>query len=231
MVFLNLNKRLQDLENNITQDLELLEECEEALRNEDKPRIKRYYRSEIERQKESVNDYEKQYSKLKQELADEPTAKIQIVEKQLQSLNDKVNVLLSSQLAIYQDLNHMRQKLLERYDEGEQAIITAIAQQLNESQLELTQKLLEAVEANQVSETEMQQMLTAIEERIHSLPPSQATTAAEIIRNPDLDARHRLKVSLPLVPLLVQYEVELELGASFNIKSAWGTLVNKLGGK
>ena len=132
MVFLNLNKRLQDLENNITQDLELLEECEEALRNEHKPRIKRYYRSEIERQKESVNDYEKQYSKLRQELADEPTARIQTVEKQLQSLNDKVNVLLSSQLAIYQDLNHMRQTLLERYDEGEQAIITAIAQQLNE---------------------------------------------------------------------------------------------------
>jgi hypothetical protein len=230
MVFLNLNKRLQDLENNITQDLELLEECEKALRNEDKPRIKRYYRSEIERQKESVNDYEKQYSKLKQELADEPTARIQTVEKQLQSLNDKVNVLLSSQLAIYQDLNHMRQTLLERYDEGEQAIITAIAQQLNESQLELTQKLLEAVEANQVSETEMQQMLTAIEENIHSLPPSQATTA-KIIRNPDLDVRQRLKVSLPLVPLLVQYEVELELGTNFNIKSAWGILVNKLGGK
>ncbi|NEP40525.1 MAG: hypothetical protein F6K35_15290, partial [Okeania sp. SIO2H7] len=95
------------------------------------------------------------------------------------------------------------------------------------TQLVLTQTLLEVVEANQVSQPEMEKMLAAIEERIPSLPPGQAT-AIEVLKNPELDARHKLKVTLPLVPLLVNYEGELELGAGANIKSAWEKLVNKL---
>ena len=230
MVSFGFNQRLQDLEDNITQDLELLKEYEDALRNARDPREIGGYRLSIKRQKESVDDYEQQYSKLRQELTDESAVQVETVGKQLQALDNKLNILLSGQVAIYQDINQMRQALLERYDEGEQAIIGAIAQQLDETQLLLTQKLLEAVEANQVSQPEMEQMLAVLEERIPSLPPSQATTA-EIIKNPELDAKHKLKVTLPLVPILVNYEGELELGTGFNIKSAWEKLVNKLRGE
>jgi hypothetical protein len=73
----------------------------------------------------------------------------------------------------------------------------------------------------------MQQMLAVLEERIPSLPLSQAAVG-EIIKAPELDARHKLKVTLPIVPFLVDYEGELELGSGFNIKSGWEQLVAKL---
>jgi hypothetical protein len=222
-------QRLQDLTDNIAKDIELLNEFEEVLRYEDNPRRIAGYRREIERQQESVAKYEKEFDKLQQKLRGSPSAQMQVqkVGSLLQQMDGKLNVLLSGQVAIYENLNQMRQALLNRYEATEQTMIAAIAEQLNQSQLVLTQKLLDALEMNQVSESEMQQMLAVLQERIPDLPPSQAVVA-NIIKAPELDARHRLKVTLPIVPLLVEYEGELELGSGFNIKSAWEQLITKL---
>ena len=221
------HQRLQDLDKHISQEQELLREFEEVLREERDPRTKARYRRDIERQQESVAGYRQEYNELQQELIGQHPARMQEMGNQLQQMDAKLNILLSSQVAIYENLDQMRQDLLLRYDATEQATIQAVAQQLNQNQLVLTQNLLDALEANQVSEQQMQQMLEVLEERVPALPPSQAAVA-EIIKDPELDAKHKLKVTLPLVPFLVDYEGELELGSGFNIKSAWEQLLTKL---
>ena len=222
-------KRLEDLADNIAKELELLNEFEEALRYEDNPRRIAGYRREIERQQKSVTKYQQELDELQQQLRSSPSARIRVqkVGNLLQQMDGKLNVLLSGQVGIYENLNQMRQALLNRYEATEQTMIAEIAEQFNQSQLVLTQKLLDALETNQVSELEMQQMLVVLEESIPALPPSQAAVA-KIIKDPELDARHRLKVTLPIVPLLVEYEGEFELGSGFNIKSAWEQLIAKL---
>ena len=52
-------KRLEDLEDNIKQDLELLKEYDDELRYTTDPRLKARYRREIVRQEESVARYNK----------------------------------------------------------------------------------------------------------------------------------------------------------------------------
>ncbi|NEP05211.1 MAG: hypothetical protein F6K34_10490, partial [Okeania sp. SIO4D6] len=74
---------------------------------------------------------------------DESSGQVQTEGSQLQVIENKVDILLSGQVSIYQDINEMRQALLERYDAGEKAIIATIAGQLDETQLVLTQTLLE----------------------------------------------------------------------------------------
>lgn len=224
------HQRLQDLEDHIAQEQELLKEFEEVLGDETDPRIQRKYRRDIKRQQKSVAGYRQEYNELQQELTGQPSARMQEMGNQLQQMDAKLNILLSSQVAIYENLDKMRQDLLLRYDATEQATIKAVAQQLDQNQLVLTQNLLDALEANQVSEQQMQQMLAVLEERVPALPSSQAAVA-EIIKAPELDAKHKLKVTLPLVPFLVDYEGELELGTGFNIKLAWEQLLTKLGRK
>jgi uncharacterized protein YeeX (DUF496 family) len=221
------NQRLNDLADNIGKDQELLKEFEDALRYETNPRVKAGYRRDIEDLEKSVKRNKQKYGELRQELTGKPSAKMQEVGSQLQRMDAKLNLLLSGQVAIYGDLNQMRQDLLSRYDASERVVIGAIAQQLDQNQLAVTQALLNALETNQVSEPEMQQMLAVLEERIPSLPPTQAGLA-EIIKAPELDAKHKLKVTLPIVPFLIDYEGELELGSGFNIKSGWEQLVAKL---
>jgi hypothetical protein len=220
-------KRLQDLENNITEDQKLLKQYEEMLRYESDPRTIGRFEREINRQQESVTRYQQEYAELKQELINYQPTQLLYVDKQLQQMDEKINLLLKGQLAIYKNQHQMRQALLERYNTSEKAIIGSITQQLNQTQLVLTENLLQALDNNMVSEPEMLQMLAVLEERLPSLPSSQAVIA-EIIKDPELDARHKLKITLPIIPMLVEYEGELELGSGFNIKSAWQQLVTKL---
>lgn len=220
-------KRLKDLENNITEDGKLLSQYEEVLRYESDPRAMGRFEKEIERQRESVTRYQQEYTELKQELIGYQPTEVLYVEKQLQQMDEKINVLLKGQVVIYKNQYKMRQALLERYNASEKVIIGSITQQLNQTQLVLTENLLQALDNNMVSEPEMQQMLAALEDRLPSLPHHQADIA-EIIKDPEMDARHKLKVTLPIIPMLVEYEGELELGSGFNVKSAWQQLVTKL---
>ena len=220
-------QRLTDLLDNITQDQKLLKEFEEALTVEDNPRTLKKYKKEIKRQQESIDNYKQEYTELEQQLTGISTPQIQVVgnqlqiiENQLQQLDTKLNIVL-----IKQD------SLLSRYQASEQAILRVIIEQLNQTQLALTENMLNAVAANQVSESEMLEMLAVLESRIPSLPASSQAEIAEIIKSPELDTRHKITMTLPIVPFLINYEGELELGTGFNIKSAWEFVIKKLGRK
>jgi hypothetical protein len=140
---------------------------------------------------------------------------------------------MNGQVAIYEDLDRLRQLLLSRYEIGERSIIDSITKQLNQSQVTTIQAVLDAIEADQIPEEEMrlflegtQQMLTAIQQRGTALPPNQQALA-EVINAPGLDTKHRLKVSLPIIPFLVEYEGELELGTGINLRASWQQLMQR----
>jgi hypothetical protein len=220
-------QRLTDLLDHITQDQKLLKEFEEALTVEDNPRTLKKYKKEIKRQQESIDNYKQEYTELQQQLIGISTPQIQVVgnqlqiiENQLQQIDAKLNIVLINQ-----------DSLLLRYQVSEQAILRVFIEQLNQTQLAFTENMLNAVAANQVSESEMLQMLAVLESRIPSLPSSSQAEIAEIIKSPELDARHKITVTLPIVPFLINYEGELELGTGFNIKSAWEFVIKKLGRK
>ncbi|OBQ18075.1 MAG: hypothetical protein AN488_17615 [Anabaena sp. WA113] len=220
-------QRLTDLLDNITQDQKLLKEFEEELTVEDNPRTLKKYKKEIKRQQESIDNYRQEYTELEQQLTGIPTPQIQVVgnqlqiiENQLQQIDAKLNIVLINQ-----------DSLLIRYQVSEQAILRVFIEQLNQTQLAFTENMLNAVAANQVSESEMLQMLAVLESRIPYLPSSSQAEIAEIIKSPELDARHKITVTLPIVPFLINYEGELELGTGFNIKSAWEFIIKKLGRK
>ncbi|MBS9392971.1 MAG: hypothetical protein HEQ29_07375 [Dolichospermum sp. LBC05a] len=220
-------QRLTDLLDHITQDQKLLKEFEEALAVEDNPRTLKKYKKEIKRQQESINNYKQEYTELEQQLIGISTPQIQVVgnqlqiiENQLQQIDAKLNIVLINQ-----------DSLLLRYQVSEQAILRVFIEQLNQTQLAFTENMLNAVAANQVSESEMLQMLAVLQSRIPSLPASSQAEFAEIIKSPELDARHKITVTLPIVPFLINYEGELELGTGFNIKSAWEFVIKKLGRK
>lgn len=180
-----INQRIKDLNDNIVQDQQLLKAFEDALRFASNPRIEAQYQVEIQRQRDSIANYKREYIAL------------------------------------------LRQALVNFYDTDEQNIIRSSIQPLDLSQLHLVKTLLDAVEANQISELEIQRMLTPLEDRISTLPPSQASIA-EIIRDPQLDARHKIKITLPIIPFLVDYEGELELGTGFDVKLVWEQLITRL---
>ena len=97
---------------------------------------------------------------------------------------------------------------------------------MNESQITTISALLDAIEANKVSDTEMQKILPSIQEGLSilqqrgvTLPGSQGEIV-EVINAPQMDFKHRLKVAVPIIPFILDYEGELELGTGINLKEA-----------
>jgi hypothetical protein len=222
----NLTQRLKDLEDNIKQDFALLKDYEDTLRDEDDPRRKGKYNRAIEQLRESANRYQQEYDQLHQQIIGEQTVQMQSVAIQLQQMNSRLYRLSAGQKAIYENINHLRQGLLAHYDIGEINIISAITDRLNESQITTISALLDAIEANKVSDTEIQNILPSIQEGLSilqqrgvTLPGSQGEIV-EVINAPQMDFKHRLKVAVPLIPFILDYEGELELGTGINLKEA-----------
>lgn len=89
-----LQKRLEQLEDNISKDLKLLNEYEELLRTEDDPKRKLKYRNEIDVLKISASKYTDEYHQLKQNLMSEDiTAQSEPAE--LKHIQNKLDELLS----------------------------------------------------------------------------------------------------------------------------------------
>lgn len=222
----NLTRRLKDLEDNIKQDLALLKKYEEALRYEDDPRRQVKYNREIEQLRESANRYQQEYDQLDQQITGESTVQMDSVAIQLEQMNDRLDQLYVGQKAIYGNINHLRQGLLARYSASEKNIISAITERLDESQVTTISALLDAIEANKVSDAEMQKILPSIQEgliilqqRGVTLPVSQEEIVG-VINEPQMDFKHRLKVAVPIIPFILDYEGELELGTGINLKKA-----------
>lgn len=227
--------RLKHLEDNIEQDLALRKQYEDSWRYEYDPRRMARYERDIKRLQESAQRYQQELDELRVQISTE-SLQTQNVEVQLQQMDAKLTILMNGQVAIYEDLDRLRQLLLSRYEIGEQTIIQAVTKQLNQSQLVTMQVVLDALETNQISDVEMQrflrgtqQMIAALQQRGTALPANQQALV-EVINAPGLDIKHRLKVCLPIIPFLLDYEGELELGTGFNLKAAWQQFRQRLRG-
>jgi hypothetical protein len=164
------------------------------------------------------------------QITGEPTVQMQSIAIQLQQMDTKLNTLSAGQKAIYENINHLRTGLLNRYKACEQHIIAVITERLDQAQIDTISSVLEALEADKVSEFETQQllegtqqMLAVLNQRNIVLPGQQEVTKA--IKAPELDAKHKLKITIPIIPLILDYEGEVELGTGINLKAAWQKLV------
>jgi hypothetical protein len=221
-------QRLSNLLSNIAGDESLLREFQDTLRYEDDPLRKGKYRREIMRLKESISQHQQEYEELSQKTSvEEQPAEVKAAGTQLRQIGEKLDLILEGQVATNQGLTEMRLALLSSYSQTEQAVIEGIAEQLSQSQLALSQNLLDALEENKLTDSEMKQLLSLLEEHLPLLLAHK--TAAEIITDPSLDVKHRLKVAIPIIPFLLDYEGEIELGTGFNIKTAWEQVQAKLG--
>jgi len=227
--------RLQQLADNIRQDLNLLKEYEDELRYEGEPRHKEKYLREIKRQRESLTSYQQEYEELQKQVTGEPPAEMVDTADLLRQMDAKLDDVL-------RDLNDLRKTLLARFDLSEQAIITAIVLRLNQTQLATVQSILEVIEANRVPQNELQETLNAVQQALLEIRQkesglydsqlvSETKSLSEVVDDPKLDVNHKLKVSIPIIPLILSYETEVELKSGLTLKKAWEGLKARMGGE
>lgn len=225
--------RLQDLADNIRQDLNLLKAYEDELRYETDPRRLERYRREIERQRESQIRYQQEYDELQKPVTGVPSAEMVDTADLLRQMDAKLDDVLKNQKVMQKDLNDLRKTLLARFDTSEQVIISTIVQRLDQNQLATVQGILDEIETHRVPENELQETLNTIQQALLEIRQTglndlqlvtEAKSLSEVVDDPKLDVTHKLKVSVPIIPLILSYETEIGLKSGLNLKAAWQRL-------
>jgi len=91
------------------------------------------------------------------------------------------------------------------------------------------QSLQQAIDAHPVPEPVMQETLDAVSQifseitatksgRFDSRLITDVAIASEVVDDPKLDVGHKLKVSIPIIPLILSYEGEIDLKSGLNLK-------------
>ena len=94
------------------------------------------------------------------------------------------------------------------------------------------QSLQQAIDTHPVPEPVMQETLDAVSQifseitasesgRFDSRLTTEVAVASDVVDDPKLDVSHKLKVSIPIIPLIISYEGEIDLKSGLNLKKAW----------
>lgn len=220
--------RLQQLENNVARVLKLLNDYEVELVDETDPGTKSKYYRRIDDLKQQRNSYESELVTLQEKLKnDQPQEVVSTISSQLQQIDKKLDWLAGSQVALHESISIY-------FTTEERFLINPIANQLSEAQVIEVKTVLEAVESNQISDneanlavSEINQLLALLKDRNVELPDGNEAIV-EVLNQPTLDAKHALKVSIPIIPFILSYEGELELGAGIKLKETWNHWKAKL---
>lgn len=212
--------RLQHLESNITQVLELLNQYEIELLDDNDPGVRSKYRRRIEVLKQQKLKFENELAELQAQLTSEQCLQTQSITSQLQIIDDKIDLILDNQ-------SQLNQILLLHFDQQEQDILSPFVENLNESQLLQVNASLEAIDNDKISQNNIETVLLEVRDLLSQmtqknlllLESSQALLG--IIDDPKLEAKHSLKVTIPLIPFILSYEGELALGTESNMKKLW----------
>ncbi len=140
------------------------------------------------------------------------------------------------------DLKAGQERILARFELAEQRIVEPIVARLQGQQAEQVAAILDALETRTFPADELgrhlatiQMVLAQINVRSAQIRDRQlaesARQVAELASAPGLDVKHKLKLTIPIVPLLVGYEAEFELSSRLNLEEAWRGVRSWIGGK
>lgn len=151
---------------------------------------------------------------------------------QLQQMDTKLTAIQSA-------INDLREDLLTLFDENDRTIISAVFERLDQQQMATVGAVLEGIEANRVTEKDSRETVAALkralseiqEKGITVLADSHASQAQKVFAAPGLDVKHKLKVAVPIIPLILSYEAEFELNSGMDLEQAWDRLLKKIPGR
>ncbi|PIY47541.1 MAG: hypothetical protein COZ05_04675 [Armatimonadetes bacterium CG_4_10_14_3_um_filter_59_10] len=130
----------------------------------------------------------------------------------------------------------LRSELLQRLDSNSGLLVNELLEQLSSERLLEIKQLYDVIETHNVADQEIKDFLSQLHTLIVSVNHQKATSDSipdtqkiiNLVDSPNLSASHKLKLSIPIIPYLLDYETEMEVSGKMDLKKMWGWLMNKL---
>lgn len=226
-----LKVRLNQLNDNINKDLELLNEYEKKLRLEDDPKRKELCKISIKELRESALAYSQEYKQLEEVISKELLVSNEEIS-ELTIIQEKLNMLLKGQKKTHEKLSKTKELILERYTELENKIVFQVVDALNQEESRIVNQILETMEQKSFDNMEI---VNKINNNLHDIliglnrvDIPNTEKIERLISDPKIASKQKLKFIIPIIPLLLRYEQEVELSIDMNLQKVWNSLKNKI---
>jgi hypothetical protein len=122
--------------------------------------------------------------------------------------------------------------ILARFDANEQRFLAPLLARLDGQEAALVAAVLDALDGRAFPADELGQHLAMIQMALSQLLIRAEQTgdrqlaagvqhAAAVAGAPNLDVKHKLKVTLPILPAFISYEGEIELSDGMTLRQVW----------
>jgi hypothetical protein len=158
----------------------------------------------------------------------------QHLELRLEHINANMNSCIErirsyDEMLIDEDDQNLQSKY-QRKIERQKELMRKYTRESNETRREIeiseAQDMIVSSSFGKLSEDEVKNALDQIRKIL--VEPTASENIRHILNNTSLDYRHMLKLSIPIIPLILNYETEIAVGSASNLWSVWGWLKAKL---
>lgn len=156
----------------------------------------------------------------------------------LVKMDSKLNMLIKSMEQTHIEVAKVRGDILfelKKLSDQVQVSFIEVLNKLKSTSSEEVMTIYSMLEQGKVSDDqaeyvllELREVLGEIRKRELKLPSNVSIDPlAELVDAPKLDVAHKLKFTLPLIPFILDYEAEIQLGSVLNLEAAWTWLISK----
>lgn len=230
--------RMNHLEENIQKGLLLLKNLEEELIYETNPLRKAKYNRDREALRNSLITHKQEFEDLRLQIRKYEDVSI-TVHKKLDNISHKLDFLLIDQQQLLDDLALLREQVLDKLYFQERNLLQPIIEMLEKKDLEKANNVLTDIDHTKIDSTQIRFFLENVKIALKEVSTTQLIkdesqskrlqVISQAIDDPKLEIKHRLKLSVPIIPFLLSYEGETSLNNSVNLQAAWDWLIQKTG--
>jgi hypothetical protein len=134
---------------------------------------------------------------------------------------------------IHDDIKSLRQSILDRFEIGEQKILSSVFERLDKDKLEIISSLLDAIKENRIPKDLTEEAVKATKDLIAEMKSIQiqdpkiakcVESWEEAINSPELGIENMIKVTIPIIPFLLTYEGTYKFQTGMKLDSTWNKL-------
>jgi pSer/pThr/pTyr-binding forkhead associated (FHA) protein len=230
--------RKKQLMENINRQYKLLHEYEKKRDLSERPKEIELFNDEITNITQSLTEYIIQYKRICQEEGTAPQEVASILT-ELQVLKQKQQQIISKQDETLMAVSQARNAILKRITTVYQDSMRVLLSALDEQETNIVQAIVEDIDQKQLSEIEMTELLTAIQQGYTELQQKELLISTDEVsqetkklpqvwNSPDISTGGKLKLSIPIIPKILTYETELSVNVKESLNGFWKKFKKKL---
>lgn len=136
-----------------------------------------------------------------------------------------------------------RELLLSRYDTKDRPVVSVAINRLeryDQDEMFTIGNIFNAIDSHSLPEKELLETLNATRQVLSEIKQKELAApelsdnvkdVSKMLDDPKLDNAHKFKISLPIIPMILSYETQIELKGELNLRKVWDGIKAMVRGK